>query len=150
MSRVSRVSIIVATAILLISLPEGMNAQGQPQCSQPQEQTGQPVKTVVNNINDLREFGWGWTWYDPFPWGWGYPYVYPYQPYFGAIRIEHIVKDTLVYVDGGYAGTAGQVKKFRILPGNHDIELRNSSGQILTKKSVHVLPGKTVAVRGDH
>jgi len=93
--------------------------------------------------------GWGWSWYDPFPWGWGYPYVYPYEPYSGVIRIKHVAKDVTVYVDGAYAGTAGQLKKFRLLPGKHDIELRDSSAHTLRKESVHVLPGKTVEILGD-
>src|SRR5215472_6880439 len=92
--------------------------------------------------------GWGWSWYDPFPWGWGYPYVYPYEPYSGVVRIEHFAKDAAVYVDGAYAGTAGQLKKFRLLPGEHNIELRDSSGRTLRKETIHVLSSKTVKIRG--
>jgi hypothetical protein len=92
--------------------------------------------------------GWGWSRYDPFPWGWGYPYVYPFQPYLGRVKIEKVAKDALVYVDGGYAGTAGELKKFRLCLGNHDIELRDTSGQAFQKERVHIVRGKTVEIRG--
>lgn len=92
--------------------------------------------------------GWGWSWYDPFPWGWGYPYVYPFQPYSGQVKIDRVAKNALVYVDGGYAGTAGELKRFILGPGNHEIELRDPSGQTFQKERIHVVPGKTLEIRG--
>jgi len=55
-------------------------------------------------------------------------------------------KDAQVYVDGGYAGTAGKLKKFQLAPGQHDIELRDTSGKVLHEEHVTVVSGKTVDI----
>jgi hypothetical protein len=100
------------------------------------------------------EGGWygpGWGWYGPY---WGYPYGYGYYgPYggsarYGDVKIEDVAKDALVYVDGGYAGRAGQLKKFRLSAGNHDIELRDPSGHAFHQEKIDVLPGKTLEISG--
>ena len=67
-------------------------------------------------------YGPGWGWYGPYGWGWGYPYAYAPAPNTGEVKIEGVGKDALVYVDGGYAGTVGKLKKFALRSGNHDIE----------------------------
>jgi hypothetical protein len=59
-------------------------------------------------------------------------------------------KDAQVYVDGGYAGTAGKLKKFQLTPGQHDIELRDPSGKVLHGERVTVIPGKTVGIDADY
>ena len=92
--------------------------------------------------------GWGWSWYDPFPWGWGYPYVYPFHPYSGVVKLQELPGDALVYVDDGYAGRADKLKKFTLRAGNHEIELRDSSGHAFQKERIHVIPGKTLKIRG--
>src|SRR4029077_13436755 len=51
-------------------------------------------------------YGPGWGWYGPYGWGWGYGYGYAPVPNSGQVKIENVAKDALVYVDGGYAGTA--------------------------------------------
>src|SRR5215472_18089943 len=61
----------------------------------------------------------------------GYPYVYPHEIPSGVVRIERVAKDAMVYVDGIYVGVAGQLQKFWLLPGKHDIELRDASGHTL-------------------
>jgi hypothetical protein len=91
-------------------------------------------------------YGPGWGWYGPY--GWGYPYDYSPAPNVGEVKIENVAKDALVYVDGGYAGTAGKLKKFALRPGNHDIELRDPSGHAFHQERVHVIPGKTVEIHG--
>jgi len=98
-------------------------------------------------------FGWGpgWGWYAPYGYwgpygnyGEGYGASYP-----GQVKIVTQNKDAQVYVDGGYAGTAGKLKKFRLAPGQHDIELRDSSGKTLHGEKVTVLPGRTVDINAD-
>ena len=61
----------------------------------------------------------------------------------GKVKIETKMKDAGVYVDGGYAGTVGQLKTFPLRPGTHNIELREPSGQTIFQEKVDVLAGKT-------
>jgi hypothetical protein len=93
-------------------------------------------------------YGPGWGWYGPYGWGWGYPYGYAAILNRGEVKIENVAKDTLVYVDGGYAGTAGKLKKFPLRPGNHTIELRDPSGHTFHQERVQVLLGKTLEING--
>jgi hypothetical protein len=91
-------------------------------------------------------YGPGWGWYGPY--GWGYAYGYAPVPNSGEVKIENVAKDALVYVDGGYAGTAGKLKKFALQPGNHDIELRDPSGHVFQQEKINVIAGKTLEIRG--
>jgi hypothetical protein len=98
-------------------------------------------------------FGWGPGWYSAYPY-WG-PYGYYYgegygSVYPGEVKLITQDKDARVYVDGGYAGTAGKLKKFRLAPGQHDIELRDASGKVLHEERVTVIPGKTVDVNANY
>jgi hypothetical protein len=86
--------------------------------------------------------------YGPAYYGWyGPAYVAPYgvwqAPYEGKVKIETKMKDAGVYVDGGYAGTVGQLKTFPLRPGTHNIELRDPSGQTIIQEKIDVLAGKT-------
>jgi hypothetical protein len=97
-------------------------------------------------------FGWGPGWYSAYPYwgpygfyGEGYGSAYP-----GEVKLTTQNKDARVYVDGGYAGTAGKLKKFRLAPGQHDIELRDPSGKVLHEERVTVIPGKTVDVDANY
>lgn len=97
-------------------------------------------------------YGPGWGWYGP-GWGWyypygGYSYAYGAPSRFGEVKIVDAGKNAMVYVDGGYAGTVGQLKKFRLTTGNHDIELRDPSGHAFHQERIHVLPGKTLEIHG--
>jgi hypothetical protein len=53
-----------------------------------------------------------------------------------------------VYVDGGYAGRVGELKKFHLQPGSHNIELRDPSGHAFHQEKIQVLPGKTLEIQG--
>jgi hypothetical protein len=96
--------------------------------------------------------GWGLGWYGPY---WGYPYGYGYYgnggyggPRYGDVKIVGTGKDAMVYVDGGYAGKAGDLKKFRLPVGDHNIELRDPSGHPFHQEKIDVIPGKTLEIRG--
>ena len=91
---------------------------------------------------------WGWyhPWYGPY---WGSEYRYIPGPETGKVKIETKQKGYAVYVDGGYAGVTGKLKKFPLKPGNHTIELRDSEGRRLHQERVHVIAGETVKVRVD-
>jgi hypothetical protein len=96
-------------------------------------------------------YGPGWGWYGPGwygPWGWGYPYAYAPIPSSGQVKLVDVAKDALVYIDGGFAGTAGKLKKFALRPGNHNLELRDPSGHAFHQEKIHVIPGKTLEIYG--
>ncbi len=91
-------------------------------------------------------------WYpSPFFYGsYGYPYRYypAYAPVetVGYVKLKTERKAAMVYVDGGYAGRAGDLSKFALSPGTHDIELRDSDRRVLDQQRVSVLLGKTTKV----
>jgi len=83
-------------------------------------------------------YGPGYGWYGP---GWGYEVAT--RPATGKVKIETKMKDAMVYVDGGYAGTVGTLKTFQLRPGTHDIELRTHDGRSFYQERVDVIAGKT-------
>jgi hypothetical protein len=70
--------------------------------------------------------------------------IYPTTPQ-GEVKIETAVKGESIYVDGGYAGMTGKLKKFALRPGNHLIEVRDASGRDVFE-NVRVLDGRTVEI----
>jgi hypothetical protein len=56
------------------------------------------------------------------------------------------MKDASVFVDGGYAGLAKDLKDFHLRPGNHNIELRAPDGRTIYQQEIDVIAGKTVKV----
>lgn len=93
-----------------------------------------------------------YRWYpSPFYYGYygyyGSPYRYAPAETVGYVRLKTELKDAMVYVDGGYAGRAGDLKKFALAPGTHDIELRDSDRRVIDQERVSVLLGKTTKVR---
>lgn len=64
-------------------------------------------------------------------------------PSTGDVKLKTDLKDAAVYVDGGYAGKAGKLKKFPLAPGTHEVELRDSEGKVLFSQHVNVILGKT-------
>ena len=118
-----------------------------------------PQATAAQRVVVVRPYRvyrpvWGPTFYYP---SWYYPYSYPYSygwrqvyvaaPRTGTVKIQTRLKDAGIYVDGGFAGMTGKLKEFSLQPGNHDIEVRNASGQTLFHERIQVLLGKTVEVR---
>jgi hypothetical protein len=93
-------------------------------------------------------FGMG-RFYNPF-WDPFYPYgMYPYDMYPGviehdtAVNVKGVPKQTEVFVDGYFAGTAGKV---RTTPGGHAITLYLPGYRTLTQ-DVYVAPGSTVKLQ---
>jgi hypothetical protein len=65
----------------------------------------------------------------------------------GKVKIDTKIKNGSVYVDGGLAGATRKLKKFSIAAGNHDIELRDSTGHTAFKERVQVIAGRTVEIK---
>jgi hypothetical protein len=84
---------------------------------------------------------YGPAWYGP---GWVAPYRYVRGPITGSVKFDTKMKDAAVYVDGGYAGTVGQLKTFPLRPGSHDIELRDHAGHSFYQERIDVVAGKTL------
>lgn len=89
----------------------------------------------------------GGGWYGP---GWygpgGYGPRYGYGPAAGSVKIVTRAKGNSVYVDDGYAGITGKLKKFQLRPGNHTIEFRDPDGRTFYQEQIQVLMGKTIEV----
>jgi hypothetical protein len=88
--------------------------------------------------------GWGPGWYGP-------AYYYgPYGSYYapsatmGSVKFDTKAKDAMVYVDGAYAGRVGDLKTFPLKVGEHDVELRDPTGNSFYQEHINVLAGKTL------
>lgn len=90
----------------------------------------------------------GSGWYGPGWYGWygPGPYGYAPQPNAGSVKIDTKLKDAGVYVDGGYAGTVGQLKTFHLRPGSHQVELRAPDGHSFYQEQITVIAGKTLTI----
>jgi hypothetical protein len=91
---------------------------------------------------------YGRVWYG-YHWGPRYYAAVPAYTYpqLGQIKIDSHLKDATVYVDRGYVGPISKFRKFGLSPGGHDIEIRNSSGQIIFSRRIQAIAGKTVEIR---
>jgi hypothetical protein len=90
-------------------------------------------------------YGPGWYGYGP-GWGPGYGYGYNNVPTTGSVKLETKMKDAAVYVDGGYAGTVGELKTFHLRPGDYNLELRDHEGHSIYQERVSVIAGKTLKI----
>ena len=61
----------------------------------------------------------------------------------GEVKLNTAGKNAEVYIDGGYAGVAGQLKSMWLDPGVYNIEVKDG-GAIAFAKKVYVLSGKTL------
>jgi hypothetical protein len=89
-------------------------------------------------------FGIGW---DPYWWGW-YPGTgigYYSTAHSGEIKLQTDQKTAAVYINGGYAGTVKELKKFHLRPGAYDLEIRTSDGRVF-QDHFYVLAGKTLKI----
>lgn len=87
---------------------------------------------------------YGPAWYGPAWYGpaWGYGYV----PNAGSVKIETPMKEAGVFVDGGYAGTVGQLKTFHLRAGSHHLEVRGPDGRTFYQEQITVVAGKTLKI----
>jgi hypothetical protein len=114
----------------------------------PVAQAAPPARGVVVVRGGFYGPGWGWGypgWYGYYGWGPGYgPYAFA-----GTVKIQTKVKGNQVFVDGGFAGLTGKLKKFALRPGNHTIEVRDSDGRTIYQERVQVIAGRTVEIHPD-
>jgi cbb3-type cytochrome oxidase subunit 3 len=91
-------------------------------------------------------FGFG---SQPYGYRYGYqPYGYGYQPYgygytysAGVVRI-HFPYQAQVWVDDNFVGD--DIHNVTLSPGTHEIELRDSYGNITFEQNVNVIGGRTI------
>ena len=83
--------------------------------------------------------------------GWLGGFVHPgyYRAYrqgagMGQVKLRTADKHTPVYLDGGYAGVAKDLKTIWLSPGAYDLELRTDNESF--SQRIYVLSGKTVRV----
>jgi hypothetical protein len=62
------------------------------------------------------------------------------------LKIDTNSKNAMVYVDGGYLGIVRKLKVFDLNSGNHEIELRDASGNVLFPEKVAIVPGGTTRI----
>ena len=77
---------------------------------------------------------------------WGPTYLAAPIPRSGDIKIHAGIKGESIYVDGGFAGLTGKLKKFSLQPGNHQIEIRDAEGRVIYRNTVRVIAGQTVDI----
>ena len=88
------------------------------------------------------------------------PGFYPYGPYYGSryypvspvgeVQILTKQKGNQIFVDGGFAGRTGELKKFPLSTGMHTIEFRDAKGQSYYKEQINVIAGKKLKIQSDH
>jgi len=92
----------------------------------------------------------------PYYWGFWPPAYYwgPYYGYYGGyyagadmgkIKLEGADKTDRVYVDGAYAGIAGDLKTIHVKSGTYNLEVKRGDTDVLSQR-VYVLSGKTMKV----
>ena len=75
-----------------------------------------------------------------------YGYVSPV----GQVQILTKQKGNQIFIDGGFAGRTGQLKKFPLRTGMHTIEFRDAKGQSYYKEQINVIAGKKLKIQSDH
>lgn len=93
---------------------------------------------------------WPYFYYAPFyPYDFYYPYPPRYAGNYGEVKIEahHEQKHANVYIDGGFASNLKDHNKFALKAGNHEIELRDSGGEVIYHERVAVTVGQTTKLR---
>jgi len=128
----SRLSKIIAIMVLGLNIVPAASAQ---------RRFG--PRLVVRPFGYFGPVAFGPSWY----WGAGW---YPWAgvgPSTGQVKIDTGRKDVSVYVDGGYVGPIRKFKTFDLLPGNHDIELRDPASQVIFHERIQVILGKRTDIR---
>jgi hypothetical protein len=102
---------------------------------------------------------WPYSWggWDPFfypSYGWlggfvdpGYYRGYRQGPGAGRVKLSTAAADGLVYLDGGYAGVAKDLKSMWLPPGAYNLEVRTDDESF--SQRIYVLSGKTLHIEAD-
>jgi hypothetical protein len=105
--------------------------------------------TVTNRTyTDWDDWDWdgGWGWGSPY---YSQPYGY-YQSRTGKIKLEHVDGKDHVYLNGAFAGRAGDLRTIRLRPGQYTVEVRHNGKDVLNER-VYVAAGATVKLKiGDN
>ena len=99
------------------------------------------ARVFVRGVVRIGPAFYGPVWAGP---GWWYPGPYAVAPATGSVKFQTNLKDPAVYINGGYAGTIGQLKTFQMRPGTYHIELRDHDGHQFFHEEIHVIAGKTL------
>jgi len=85
---------------------------------------------------------------------------YGYGPYYGSryyavspvgeVQLLTKQKGNQIFVDGGFAGRTGELKKFPLRIGLHTLEFRDAKGQSCYKEQINVIAGKKLKIQSDH
>jgi hypothetical protein len=104
-----------------------------------------------------RPWPYGWGAWDPlfYPsYGWlggfvdpGYYRGYRQGPDTGQVRLNTAAKEGLVYLNGGYAGVAKDLKSIWLRPGAYNLEVRTDQESFTQR--IYVLSGKTLRIEAN-
>ena len=79
--------------------------------------------------------------------------IYVYQapaappPAMGQVKVVAPAQPASIWVDGQYAGTTDNVMKLGLDAGGHDVQLKDSSGNVLFSGNVNVVAGQTTQIQ---
>ncbi len=91
-------------------------------------------------------YGYYGPWYGPYAW---YGPGYYAAPNAGEVEISTKQKGNQIFVDGGFAGLTGQLKKFPLRAGTHTLELRDPNGKTFYQEQINVIAGKKLKIQSD-
>ena len=94
-------------------------------------------------------YGWYGPGYGPWYGPWYGPGYYRVSPV-GEVEISTKHKGDAIFVDGGFAGRTGELKKFPLRVGSHTIELRHANGKTFYQERISVLAGKKLKIQPDY
>lgn len=86
--------------------------------------------------------------YAPFygPYAYGYPPSIAYAEDKGKVELAVLPKTADVYLDGAYAGAAGDLKKIWLSPGAYDLDVSLPGGTPFHQR-IYVLSGKSLKIK---
>jgi hypothetical protein len=68
----------------------------------------------------------------------------------GEFQILTKQKGNQMFVDGGFAGRIGELKKFQLRTGNHTLEFCDPKGQTYYIEQINLIAGKRLKIESDH
>jgi hypothetical protein len=153
MSAVARRAVVLTAIFVFAAAVSTANAQGRVRSGHLEGRHARlvaPSTRIIVRPGLHDPFFWG-----PYPyWTWGYPYAY--RPYVydvtpvGSVKTEVTPKQTEVYVDGYFAGVAGDFdgafEHLRTSPGGHAITLRLDGYRTVTE-NIYVRPDSTYKLK---